>query len=75
MGGASGSILTHGPRCSAVGLAGSGAGPSEVGSEFCRMTPGRGGEGAEEAESWTGKATVFLLGWSCSDWERGTGAA
>lgn len=26
-------------------------------------------------ESWTGKAAMFLLGWSCSDWERGTGAA
>lgn len=54
-----------------------GAGVSEVGSEFWRTSSlewmGRG-VGVREG-SWVGKADMVLVGWSHSDWERGTGAA
>ena len=60
---------------------GLGPGPSEVGSEFCRMTAPRSlgvavGAGTAGSGSWeAGKAARFRVGWSCRDWERGTGAA
>lgn len=67
-------------RTQAGGL-GLGPGPSEVGSEFWRMTAPRAlgvvvgvvtaGSGSWEA----GKAARFRVGWSCRDWDRGTGAA
>lgn len=75
MGGASGSGRTQ------AGGFGLGPGPSEVGSEFWRMTApralgvavgvGTAGSGSREA----GKAARFRVGWSCRDWDRGTGAA
>lgn len=61
---------------------GLGPGPSEVGSEFWRMTAPRAlgvavGVGtAAGSGSWeAGKAARFRVGWSCRDWDRGTGAA
>ena len=60
---------------------GLGPGPSEVGSEFWRMTaprvPGAAvGVGTAGSGSWeAGKAARFRVGWSCRDWDRGTGAA
>lgn len=60
---------------------GLGPGPSEVGSEFWRMTAPRapgaaGGVGTAGSGSWeAGKAARFRVGWSCRDWDRGTGAA
>lgn len=56
-------------------------GPSEVGSEFWRMTAPRvlglaAGVGTAGSGSWdAGKAARFRVGWSCRDWDRGTGAA
>lgn len=60
---------------------GLGPGPSEVGSEFWRTTPpralgmavGAGTAGSGSCEA--GKAARFRVGWSCRDWDRGTGAA
>lgn len=64
------------------GGVGLGPGPSEVGSEFWRMTAPRAlgvavGVGtAAGSGSWeAGKAARFRVGWSCRDWDRGTGAA
>lgn len=60
---------------------GLGPGPSEVGSEFWRMTAPRAlgvavGVGTAGSGSWeAGKAARFRVGWSCRDWDRGTGAA
>lgn len=52
-----------------------------MGSEFWRMTAPRAlgvavGVGTAGSGSWeAGKAARFRVGWSCRDWDRGTGAA
>lgn len=75
LGGASGSGRTQ------AGGFGLGPGPSEVGSEFWRTTAPRApgvavGVGTAGSGSWeAGKAARFRVGWSCRDWDRGTGAA